>query len=718
MNRAPTKPPNGGVHRRLRRVLHGTPLAPQQVRWLGVLLIAALVPQMPYVPAWVAIAGTMLVALRFVLLERDRLRGDVSPARIPAWALVLFALSAAIVIRQTFGYFLGRDPCVAFLFLLVGIKFLETRITRDGALLVCLASFLVVTPFFYGQSMLAAVAAFPAMLLLGATLIVLTHSPQASPTLSRWREPVGLALRMLLQGIPLAALLFMLFPRLAAPLWGLPVDYSGKSGLSDRMAPGTIIALSLSDAVAFRVDFDGPTPPPQARYWRGPVLSRFDGWQWSIGIRASGGELARPMPRRPDGKPLPVERTSSYTVTLEAHWKQWLFALDMPAALPRHVANESDADGFNAPLALLTRDQTLLTPQPVTQPLRYRQASLLRDSHPAAAEDLDRRSLATYLQVGNENPRTIEFARALRDANPDDASFIRAVLAYFRTEHFVYTLSPGQVFDHDPVDGFMFRLRRGFCEHYASAFVLMLRAAGIPSRVVTGYQGGEINPNARYMIVRQSDAHAWAEALIDGVWRRFDPTAAVAPSRIEIGLGSLPANEPVPLLARLDDSWLKQLRLSWDALNYDWRRNVVGFNRDRQRSLWRDWNIDRLPAWQIATGAAAAAFGWLGIVLGWLAWKRRHSDRARALWESLCTRLGRAGLPRHPHEGPLAYVARASVRWPEYGPAFSVIGEAYASLRYGPAAARSDGDRERAVALAHLARALDILPTPATLRAR
>ncbi len=709
--------PATGIARRWRHAIRGMPLVPQQIRWLGTLLIAALLPQMPYVPAWVAGSGAMLVALRFVLLARDRLRGDVAPARIPAWALALFAVTTAVVIRQTFGYALGRDPCVAFLFLLVGIKFLETRTTRDGALLVCLSSFLIVTPFLYGQSIFSALAAVPAMLLLGATLIALTRSPNAVPDLSRWREPVGLTLRMLLQGIPLAALLFVLFPRLGAPLWGLPVDRSGKSGLSERMAPGMIIELSLSDAVAFRVDFDGAPPPPSARYWRGPVLSRFDGQQWTMGERLSGGELAHPRSRTNDGKPAPFERTISYTVTLEPHWRQWLFALDMPATLPRHGADEDGGDAGGAPLAVLARDQTLVAPQPVTQPLRYRQKSLLRNSYPALAAELEGPALARYLQLPSANPRTIEFARALRDANPDDVSFIREVFAYFRKESFVYTLSPGEVFDRDPVDGFMFQLRRGFCEHYASAFVVMLRAAGVPARVVTGYQGGEINPNGGYMIVRQSDAHAWAEALIDGAWRRFDPTAAVAPARIEMGLGSLPANEPVPLLARLDDSWLKEMRLSWDALNYDWRRNVIGFNRDRQRSLWRDWKIDRFAAWQVATAAAAAAIGWVGVVLAWLGWKRRHSDRARALWESLCARLGRAGLPRQPYEGPLAYVARASARWPEYGPAFTVIGEAYASLRYGPAAARDDDDRDRAIALAHLARALDILPAPAALRA-
>jgi transglutaminase-like putative cysteine protease len=659
----------------------------------------------------------MLVTLRFMLLVRDARRGG-APARIPAWTLALFAVAAALVIRQTFGYFLGRDPCVAFLFLLVGIKFLETRITRDGALLVCLASFLVVTPFFYGQSMFAALAAVPAMLMLGATLVVLTVLPATAPPLSEWGAPIALSTRLFLQGIPLAVLLFVLFPRLGTPLWGLPVDSVGKTGLSDRMRPGVISELSLSDAVAFRVDFDGLTPGSRFRYWRGPVLTRFDGQEWTMLARPLDGELARPSGGNLRSANAPV----GYTVTLEPHWKPWLFALETAASLPQHAADEAGAEGGNAPLASLTRDQLLLTRRPITQPLRYRQTSLLRDSHLATAGDREPRSMHEYLRLPSgdnaSNPKTVEFAQALRNAHPDDIDFVRAVLNYFRSEPFVYTLVPGDTFEHDPVDGFMFRSRRGFCEHYASAFVVLLRAAGIPSRVVTGYQGGEMNPNGGYMIVRQSDAHAWAEALIGGEWRRFDPTAAVSPSRIELGLGgSLPKDDRVPLLARLDENWLKHLRLSWDALNYDWRRNVIGFNRERQRSLWREWKIDRFAAWQIVSGAVAITLVWVGAVLAWLAWKRRHSDRARALWEGLCARLARAGLPRQPYEGPLAYVARASARWPEYAPAFNVIGEAYAALRYGPASTHADDDRERAVALAHLARAVDILPTPASLRA-
>ncbi len=290
------------------------------------------------------------------------------------------------------------------------------------------------------------------------------------------------------------------------------------------------------------------------------------------------------------------------------------------------------------------------------------------------------------------------------------------MLAWFTAEPFVYTLSP-PLLDDDPVDGFLFGARRGFCEHYSGAFVLLLRAAGIPARVVTGYQGGEINPNGGYMIVRQSDAHAWAEAIVDGEWRRYDPTGAVAPSRVERGLGAaLPSSDQVPLLARLDVGWLKAAQLRWDAVNHDWRRHVIGFNYDRQRSFWRDWKFDRLAPWQYGAVFSGLALAWVGLLLGWLAWRRRRHDRAGSRWHALGARLARAGLPRLAHEGPLAYAERAAVRWPRFAAAFRAIGASYSQLRYGPVSTRADSDRERAAALARLEEAIAALPGVGELR--
>jgi transglutaminase-like putative cysteine protease len=546
-----------------------TPLNRSQLAWLAALVVLAQVPLWTHLRLWVVVAGSGLVAAR-IMLPADR----PPPARLRRWLLPVLALTVGLGIRWDFGYFMARDPCVAFLYVLVGIKFVEAKSPRDGGLLVCLALFLALTQFFYGQSIVAAAIALPAVLVLGGALAAL-RDPSAAT--SEWKVPLAATARMLVQGIPLAALLFIVFPRLGGPLWGTPADAGARSGLSDRMAPGAISELSLSDAVAFRVDFIGPPPPPAQRYWRGPVLSRFDGFEWS---------MLPPVRRGAFGPSGP--RAIEYTVTLEPHNRAWLFALEHPRSLPRPAVDDPlSSSGPVREIAVLTYDQQLLATTPVTQAIRYVQRSTLANSF-AAGSDTDRRD---NLQLPRRNPRTVEFARERKSRAASDRVFIAEVLNWFRKESFVYTLAP-PLLEGDTVDAFLFDTRRGFCEHYAGAFVVLLRAAGIPARVVTGYQGGEINPNGDYMIVRDSDAHAWAEALIDGVWQRFDPTAAVAPSRVERGLGAaLPQGEPVPYLARLDMTWLKSLRLHWDAVNYQWQRGVVGFNLERQRDLLRDFGL-------------------------------------------------------------------------------------------------------------------------------
>ena len=678
-------------------VVTASPLAGPQIRALGILLAAAQLPLILHLPVWIVGFGLLLVALRFVLLRRDRLRPQASPARIPSWALAMFAMLIALAVRKSYGYFIGRDPCVAFLFVLVGIKFLEVRTLRDGTVLVCLALFLLITPFFYDQSIGAGLVTLPAILAAGAALEALSGTGDGvfAPG---WRKAWMRTATLIGQGLPIAAGLFLLFPRLASPLWGLPADHAARTGLSDHMAPGSISELSLSDAVAFRVDFVGPPPPRVLRYWRGPVLSLFNGSEWRALPPRAGGQLA-------SGDGLRV----TYSVTLEPDDRHWLFALDVPSTLPRIEADPA-MRASSGGLAGLSSDEQLVTRLPVTQALRYTQQSILRDRYPVAS----RSDIAIDSRPPPGNPRSVEFARELRSRYPDERAYIAAVLQWFRDEAFHYTLSPPLLADH-PVDAFLFDTRRGFCEHFASAFVVLLRAAGIPARVVTGYQGGDINPRGGYMIVRQSDAHAWAEAVVDGQWQRFDPTAAVAPSRIERGLASaVPAGDPVPLLARAGGGWVKSVQLAIDAINYQWRRNVIEFNRDRQRSLWRDWKLDAYASWQIVAAVLLAVLAWAGAVLGWITARRRRGGRAVVLWNGLCRRLARAGLPRPAWEGPIAYAQRAARRWPQFDIAFRAIGESFAALRYGSAPAQG---QERAALIATLERAIEVLPSPSALRA-
>ena len=682
----------------LHRVSAPPLLTSSQLTNLGILLVAAQLPQATLLPVWVALTGLALVMLRFALLWRERARfGSTAGRRIPSWALAVVALALAFAIRKTYGYFVGRDPCVAFLFVLVGIKFLEVRTRRDGTLLVCLAVFLLITPFFYSQSPLAALAALPAILATGAALESLAHPQAASISIGSVRAAWLRTLVMIAQGLPIATALFLLFPRLASPLWGLPADHGAATGLSDRMAPGSISELSLSDTVAFRVDFDGPAPPARLRYWRGPVLSLFNGREWRAAPPQPGGRLVDES-----------ARSVRYTVTLEPNDHPWLFALDFPAEAPA-IDLDAGSRGGGGSLAGYSREQQFLMRGPITQPIRYTIESRLVDSYPMASAR--EAQLNARPPVGN--PRTVDFARAMRQQYPDERRYISALLQWFHNEPFFYTLAP-PLLEEQPVDMFLFDTRRGFCEHFASAFVVMLRAAGIPARVVTGYQGGEINPRGGYMIVRQSDAHAWAEAVVNGRWQRFDPTAAVAPSRVERGLfGSVPAGDPVPLFSRQDGGWLKSVQLTIDALNHHWRNSVISFNRDRQRALWREWKIDQFAAWQVVVAVAVALGLWAVLVLAGFAARRKQQERALTLWDAACRRLAKAGLPRLAHEGPLAFAERASRRWPQFEIAFRAIGESFASLRYGITENR---DSERRALVATLERAIDVLPSPAKLR--
>jgi transglutaminase-like putative cysteine protease len=420
-------------------------------------------------------------------------------------------------------------------------------------------------------------------------------------------------------------------------------------------------------------------------------MSRFDGRTWSASFV------------RPDGNLPAAEGTGiAYTVTLEPNDRPWLFALELPAALPEFSADDGSAD------VVVSRGRQLVARRPVGQVVRYHQRSLLSDRHPALPRDA-----AENLRLPPDaNPRARALAAQLRGRHADDGAYIDAVLGHFRDQPFTYTLAPGVIHARNPVDGFLFETQRGFCEHYASAFAVLLRAAGIPARVVTGYQGGEFNRRGGYLIVRQTDAHAWVEAIVDGQWRRFDPTGAVSPLRIESGISrALPGALELPLFARLDAGFLKDAQLLFDAMNHAWRRNVVGFDAGRQREVWRSLRLDPAVPSQAIGALAIAGAAWMGVVLGWLAWRRGRRERVAALWIDVCARLARAGLPREAHEGPLDYTARACRRWPDYAIAFRAIGEAYAKLRYARAS-----DREREALLAIFKRAVEVLPAPATMR--
>jgi transglutaminase-like putative cysteine protease len=619
--------------------------------WSMVSLSLAVLLHITHVPAWVSISFGMLVAWRALLgVRRGRLPGSLMRVA------VMIAIAAAVY--ANFLTFNGLDAGTSLLVLMAGLKLLETRTTRDHVVLMLIAHVLVLAAFLYEQTWW--LVPFYAVTIWAATTTLLRVT-QDSPSAMAPGRSARLAGRMLLQAAPLMIVLFLLFPRVPGPFWSLPASDAGVTGLSDEMSPGDISELSLSSEPAFRVRFHGPVPPPEERYWRGPVFRQFDGYTWR---RARSF-----VPRSPVvfGGP-----TYTYTLMLERSRDDWVFALDLPETWPNsQVVQRLDYQ--------LVSQRPLDRPTTLRLTSRTRYRSLDRVPRMVARQD-------TLLPTGR-NPRSIEFARALRARSSGAEDFSNRVLALFRQQNFEYTLTPPRL-DFDSVDDFLFNTRSGFCGHYASAYTTLMRAGGVPARVVTGYQGAERNRVADYYIVRQSDAHAWSEIWLDGKgWTRVDPTAAVAPERVRRGLiGAMAEDEPVPDRVLRALPWLEDLRFAWDAMTTLWRERVVEFGQDEQQSLLERLGVPN-PDWR---GLAILLVASLAVIIGVLAWQLRRelrsrpSDAVQKAYALFCRRLDRRGLRRQPHEGPRDFARRVRTQRPDLAGAADAIFHLYEALRYGP----------------------------------
>ena len=626
------------------------PLTLPALLWLQAALALAVAPHVWELPVWLTAVFYGIAAWRGFIALRGR--------QLPPRGLVLIvAVLAGGAVFVDFRTLFGRDAGVALLVAMTACKLLETRGLRDGVVLVFLGYLLVMSNLLYSQEILL-VAYLLAVVLLMLAAQVLIHRQHAG---FKALAPLRLTGKMALQAIPVMLILFVLFPRIPGPLWGLPRDaYKGRTGLSEEMTPGTVSELSKSDDVAFRARFTGSIPPPDQLYWRGPVLWNFDGRRWSSGDKAP---RTTPVPFTPEGEVL------EYTVILEPSNRIWLFALDLPAILP--------------PRSGMTPSFQLLRQEPVNEVYRYEMRSYprYRTGDLEAAE----RNRGLWLPRSG-NPRARELVAEWRARNLQPDAVVRAALALFREQAFYYTLNP-PLLGSNSVDEFLFRTRQGFCEHYASAFVFLMRSAGVPARVVTGYQGGERNTFGDYLIVRQSDAHAWAEVwLEERGWVRVDPTAAVAPNRIQQGLYAAVADtEDLPFLIRRGDSrWLRQLAMGWDSLNNSWNEWILAYGPDRQKEFLSGLGFGPVD-WADMTVAMTVALGGFSLVVAGLRWRDQGSrDPVTRAWRRFCARLARRGLTRGAHEGPLAFAERVAGSRPELAESVREIGRLYAVLRYGP----------------------------------
>lgn len=661
MTRQP--PINRTFQQRVRR-------AKAQNLWLLAGLSLALIPHFIRLPPLIMLPSIILLGWRLLFeLEYFSL-----PARWLRWLLTLIAVAATYT---SFHSLVGRQAGVGLLVVMLCLKLMEMNSLRDVGVVIGLGFFTIITVFLFDQSIFTGIYMLLVVSLLTTALIAFSREQSSVHQWQNFRR-AGI---LIAQAAPLALLLFVLFPRLPGPLWSLPTDSAGAStGLSDSMSPGNISQLSDNDSVAFRVQFKGEPPAPEKRYWRGPIFTQFDGRSWSNPIkfdaRTSKHFPVTKLRYRASGTPL------RYTVTLEPHQQHWLFALDLLAELP--------------PKSLLSPDYELLAVHPVQQLQRY-SISSHTDFRLAAERAPD---AVRYLQLPlNNAPRARLLAQQFRNSATSNAQTVELALQYIREQPFFYTRQPPLLPD-DPIDEFLFDSRRGFCEHYASSFVFLMRAAGIPARVVTGYQGGEMNPQSDYFIVRQSDAHAWAEVWLPKQgWLRIDPTAMIPAERIE-NLQDLA--RILPELARSGDApnWAKaawrQMRFGWDRMNNAWNQWVINYNNIRQRDFLSR-QLSRLGLGDIFDAidwramvtllVAGMALVLLAIAVFTLrSWRQSPSDPVVIAYQRFCQQLARRGIQRGPAEGPLDFSQRARQLRPDIEPAIAHITSLYLRLRYAPEA--------------------------------
>jgi transglutaminase-like putative cysteine protease len=647
----------------LNQRLHGMP---QEALWLFAAVFLSALPHFLHEPAWISVLFCLLLAWRVFTPLHDA-RGK-SP-RFPILKTAV-AVTMLLGIFVTYGTLTGRDAGVSLLVLLSAMKLIELRSERDYYIAVFIALLLILTQFLYSQTLLTAAYTGFAVVVAIATLVGFNDRNRRLSPPRRLR----LAGRLLLQALPLALILFLFFPRAPGPLWGLPRDaHGGFSSLDDEMSPGALSRLSQSDAVAFRVNFDGPVPPRSKLYWRGPVLWFTDGFKWV------------PEPeRRGPATVVPVGDPITYTVTLEPTQRHWLFSLEMPTVNPPH--------------AYLTRDRQIRTSRRIQARRRYRLTSYLNYRLLGAdQEDLQR---ALQLPPG-KHPRAVALARSWRRQGLGDTAIVKRALDYFHNNDFYYTLSPPPLLN-DPVDEFLFRTRKGFCEHYAAAFTVLMRAAGIPARIVLGYQGGRLNPVGDYLIVRQRDAHAWTEVWLgeDRGWVRVDPTAAVSPARVSTGIEGALSDSAVdvplglPANSYVREAW-ERLSDTWDAINNRWNQWVLGYDWDRQHLFFRHIGLGQVQYRQLLLGLTFVVIAFAAM----LAWNLFRGpagggDEARRCYDRFRRRLTRCGIRARDWEGPLDFAARAGRRRRDLAADIDSITHTYVALRYAGEAGLLDKLRQ------------------------
>jgi transglutaminase-like putative cysteine protease len=550
----------------------------------------------------------------------------------------LIILASFLVTLYSYGHIFGQQPGIALVILMSILKLFETNSSRDCYVIIYSAFFIIASNFFHSQSIWLIIYVFFVVVTLVTILIALSDRLKTVTLVERFK----LASRFVIYATPLMLILFLLFPRIPGPLWALPEDaYTSQTGLSEEMSPGSINRLISSSAIAFRVKFDKAIPQHHQRYWRGAVLSTYDGQTW----RRSDAPVTAQANIRYDEKP---ENNFRYNVTLEPTNLNWLLSLEYPKT--------NKASGYKNQYRM-NREAMLLSTDKISNVISYTIDSQIDASNQALFEQEDHKNRLLPVQI---NPKTVTLARRLlQAADFDEQRYIKAVLSYFRDNEFIYTLNP-DLLGQDAMDDFIFDSRRGFCEHYASAFTYLMRAAGIPARIVIGYQGGRMNPLDDYMIVRQSDAHAWSEVWINGHWSRIDPTATVSPERVEQGiLNAGLDNSRLPLLLVSNNSFIKNMSFLYDSFQNNWNQWVIGFDQKKQDALLKSLGLENVSPSKLIL-LLVTCLTITGLIVSWILLTHNtvQKDRVQHYYNLFCLKLQRHGIQRQLNEGPVDFESR------------------------------------------------------------
>lgn len=600
-----------------------------------------------HLPWWLSIALALTLGWRW--WQRRQQSG-----RVPRWLkLPLLALLTLAVIAQYGGIF-GREPGAALAVGLLILKLLETETVRDVRVGISFACFALMTALLFDQGLIATVVVALGLLPVLATLRALEPG-QLSTSLPRNLLP---ALALSTAALPLALLAFLLVPRLSSPLWGAPSPNQARTGLSDSMSPGNFTDLLTDDHPAMRVSFEGAPPPADLRYFRAYVMWNYDGRSWRY-------VDARHVRAR-ETAPIEVGTSIQYRINLQPTQQRVLPTLDVPLQAP--------------PQARLQPDREVMADKPVNDQLSYQLRSALQYRLQPVLDERSQR-LGLRLPTGF-NPRTLALAAQWRERyGSDNAAIVQAALNLFHDGGFRYTLAPAPL-GRDAVDDFLFDTREGFCEHYSSAFTVLMRAAGIPARVVTGYQGGYWNKYGDYLLVRYSDAHAWSEVWLAGRgWVRVDPTGAVRPERVSLGAAAAAGDQ----LAWYRNDWLQGLRNRWDIVNRWWDQGVIGFDALRQRGLLTPFGIRDTDTATLGVLLAISSMLFIAVGLAWALLRRQPRDPLRDALRELERKLARKGIARRPAEGPQHYLRRAARALPGQRDELVKLMNNYLELRYAHA---------------------------------